>query len=91
MHSAILAILTFWRRAGKENMKCNINNCGGEVVDDEPHYIPLGKDVVLKITDMRCKKCGAAYVGGKYQKLERIQNRELCDKLYEFYEGNLHS
>lgn len=31
-------------------MKCNINNCGGEVVDDEPHYIPLGKDMILRIT-----------------------------------------
>ncbi len=71
-------------------MKCNIDDCGGNVVDDEPHYIPLGTDMVLKIADKRCEKCGAVYVGGQYQKLERIQNRELCDKLYRFYEENLH-
>lgn len=72
-------------------MICHINNCGGEVVDDEPHYIPLGDDMILKITDMRCKKCGAVYAGGKYQKMERVYNRELCEKLHKFYKKNLHS
>ena len=71
-------------------MKCNINNCGGEIVDSEPHYIPLGKDMVLKITDMKCEKCGAAYVGGKYQKLVTIRNETACKKLFEFYEKTLH-
>ena len=68
-------------------MKCEINNCDGELVENVPDYIPLGTDFILKITDMRCPKCGALYVGGKYQHIEEIRSKQLCEKLYEFYEN----
>lgn len=54
--------------------------CGGEVIDGEPHFIPLGDDCVLKIIDQECTKCGAAIIG-ENQKTEIIKNREAHDKL----------
>lgn len=55
-------------------------NCGGEVVDGKPHYIPLGEDTVLKITDQTCTKCRAAIIG-QHQKIQQIKNKKAHDKL----------
>lgn len=65
------------------------HDCGGEIVDCEPSYIPLGKDSVMQIIDQRCNKCGALLVG-KYQKTKIIKNREAHDKLYELMVKSLH-
>lgn len=27
------------------------HNCGGDIIDTEPSYIPLGEDTVMKIID----------------------------------------
>lgn len=59
--------------------------CGGEVIDGEPHFIPLGTDSVLKIIDQVCKKCGCNIIG-ENQKTEIIKNREAHDKLVEALE-----
>lgn len=60
--------------------KCS--TCGSELIDTEPHYIPLGTDNVLRIIDQTCPQCGGAVIG-KDQKLKLIKNRELHDKLIE--------
>lgn len=60
------------------------HDCGGNIVDDEPHYIPLGDDTVIKIIDQTCDKCGSNIIG-KHQKLETYKNKELHDKLLEIY------
>ncbi len=54
------------------------SNCGGKIIDDEPSFIPLSEDEVLKITDQICTNC-KAHIVGKYQKLETIKNRKLAD------------
>lgn len=48
-------------------------NCGGEVVDEKPHYIPLGEDTVLEIIDQTCTKCG----GGNNR--EAPENTANCE------------
>lgn len=63
--------------------------CGGKIVDDEPHCIPLGTEDIMTITDMKCKDCGCVYVGGKYQKLKKIKNKELHDKLCDALEHSV--
>lgn len=65
------------------------HKCGGDIVDDEPSYIPLGDDTVMKIIDQKCTKCGAAIIG-KHQKTEMIQNKAAHDKLMDFYKEQLH-
>lgn len=71
-------------------MNCDINNCNGELIENVPSYIPLGTDIVLKITDMRCAKCGALFTGGKYQHIEEIKSKQLCEKLYESFKEAAH-
>lgn len=43
------------------------HDCGGDIIDEEPSYIPMGEDTIIKVIDQRCNKCGAAIIG-KYQK-----------------------
>lgn len=62
------------------------HECGGEVVDGEPHYIPLGTDSILRIVDQKCLKCGAIIIG-PHQKRKMIQNREAHDKLVDIMMG----
>lgn len=64
--------------------------CGGKVADGEPHCIPLGEDKIIIITDMKCNNCGCVYVGGKYQKLKTVKNKEQHDKLVILLESTLH-
>lgn len=70
-------------------MEYEKHDCGGEIVDCEPSYIPLGTDSVMQIIDQKCNKCGTLIVG-KYQKTKMIKNQEAHDKLYEFMEKSLH-
>ncbi|WP_143321049.1 hypothetical protein [Clostridium sp. HBUAS56010] len=70
-------------------MEYEKHDCGGEIVDCEPSYIPLGKDSVLQIIDQKCKKCGTLIVG-KYQKTKMIKNQEAHDKLYDLMTKSLH-
>lgn len=60
-------------------------NCGGKVIDDKPHYIPLGEDTVLEIIDQTCTKCGAIIIG-KHQRTRQIANKKAHDKLIELLE-----
>ena len=60
-------------------------NCGGEVIDDKPHYITLGEDTVLEIIDQTCIKCGAVIIG-KRQRTRQIVNKKAHDKLIELLE-----
>lgn len=60
-------------------------NCGGEVIDGKPHYIPLGKDTVLEIIDQTCRKCGAVIIG-EHQRTRQIVNEKAHDKLIELLE-----
>lgn len=66
------------------------HDCGGNIVDDKPHYIPLGEDTVMKIIDQKCDKCGAVIVG-KYQKTKMYQNKEIHDEIMNFYAEYLHN
>lgn len=65
------------------------HDCGGNIIDDQPSYIPLGEDTVLKVIDQKCDKCGAIIIG-KYQKRQMIQNKVAHDKLMDFYKNQLH-
>lgn len=65
------------------------HSCGGNIIDDTPHYIPLGEDEVVKIIDQKCDKCGAVIIE-KYQKMGMYKNKEIHDKLMDFYSKNLH-
>jgi hypothetical protein len=70
-------------------MEYEKHDCGGDIVDCEPSYIPLGKDFVMQIIDQRCKKCGAWLIG-KYQRTKIIKNQEAHDKLYDLMAKSLH-
>lgn len=63
-------------------------NCGGEMVDAAPSYIPLGEDTVLEIIDQTCKKCGAMIIG-KNQKTRQIINKKAHDKLAELLKDRI--
>ena len=58
--------------------------CGGKVTDAKPSYLPLDGDYVLKITDQVCTKCGIAIIG-EHQRTEIISDREIHDKMRDFY------
>lgn len=60
-------------------------NCGGEVIDGQPHYIPLGEDTVLEIIDQTCTKCGAVIIG-QHQRTRQIKSKKAHDKLIELLE-----
>jgi len=64
------------------------SSCGGEVVDGEPHFIPLGTDNVLKIIDQECKGCGAVIIG-EHQKMEVIKNQKVHDELVELLSNHI--
>jgi hypothetical protein len=64
------------------------HDCGGNIIDGKPHYIPLGDDVIVKITDQICDKCGAVIIGNN-QKKEFYHNKKLHDKLVDFLEEKL--
>lgn len=68
----------------KEYEKCSI--CGGEVIDDKPHYIPIGTDSVLRIVDQKCSVCNCAIIG-PHQQTKLIQNQEAHDKLVSAMEA----
>jgi hypothetical protein len=71
-------------------MEYEKHDCGGEIIDDKPHYIPLGSDSIMQIIDQKCTKCGALIIG-KYQKTTIIENQELHDKLHDLMAMSLHS
>ena len=56
------------------------HDCGGDIIDDEPSYIPIGEDAIIKVIDQRCNKCDAVIIG-KYQKIKIIHNKATHDKL----------
>ena len=60
---------------------CSI--CGKPLVKDEPHFIPLGDDTVLKVIDETCEDCGGVYIN-KNQETTFIKNKAVHDKLMEF-------
>ena len=64
------------------------HNCGGKIVDDEPHYIPLGCDSIMQIIDQRCTKCGCSIIG-RYQKTKIIKNQKAHDLLGEILKEQL--
>jgi hypothetical protein len=70
-------------------MEYEKHECGGEIVDEKPSYIPLGSDSIMQIIDQKCTKCGALIIG-KYQKTKIIENQELHDKLCDTMNRALH-
>lgn len=52
------------------------HDCGGNIIDDKPHYVPMGEDTVIKITDQICDKCGTHFIG-KYQKNRSISQQGI--------------
>lgn len=61
--------------------KCS--KCGETLVKDEPQYLPLGADAILRIVDCTCPICGGVVIDENQEK-EVIKNRELHDKLVEY-------
>lgn len=49
-------------------------NCGGEVIDGQSYYIPLGEDTVLEIIKQTCAKCGAVIIG-QHQRIRQIEKK----------------
>lgn len=66
------------------------HDCGGNIIDAKPGYVPIGDDGIIRHVDQTCDKCGAAIIG-PHQKTTIIHNKKLHDKLMEFYRTNLHS
>lgn len=59
-------------------MEYEKHDCGGEIVDCEPSYIPLGKDSIMQIIDQRCKRCGALLIGNiKKPKSSKTRKRMI--------------
>ena len=79
------------REAGRIKSKGEYepHDCGGKIIDDEPHYIPLGSDSIMRIIDQRCIKCGCSIIG-RYQKTEIIKNQKAHDFLTEIFREQLH-
>ena len=63
--------------------------CGGQIIFSKPHYIPLRTNSIMQIIDSECDECKSFFVGGRGQKIEIIQNRELHDKLTEMMANTL--
>lgn len=63
-------------------------DCGGKIIDGEPHYIPFGTDSVLRIVDQVCTECGANIIG-KHQKTKIFVNQKAHDMILNFVENAL--
>jgi len=66
-------------------MEYEKHDCGGEIVDCEPSYIPLGKDSVMQIIDQKCNKCGVLIIKDGTRRLiyyDGKRQRGLVDEMY---------
>lgn len=60
------------------------HNCGGNIIDDKPFYIPIDNNKVLKTVNQICDKCKTRIIGS-YQKKTILHDKQLHDNLIQFY------